>query len=65
MIRGGRISRRKEKQDMQLGDRVGGYREKKGNNKVIDDYRVNPIGQRNHPRITVTTDSSNRLYRGD
>lgn len=38
---------------MQLGGRVGGYR-KKGNNKAIDDYRVNPIGQRNHPRITVT-----------
>lgn len=39
---------------MQLGGRVGGYRKKKGNNKAIDDYRVNPIGQRNHPRITVT-----------
>lgn len=41
---------------------MGEYR-KKGNNKAIDDYRVNPIGQRNHPRITVTTDSSDRFYR--
>lgn len=64
MIEGGKISRRKGKQDMQLADRVGEYR-KKGNNKAIDDYRVNPIGQRNHPRITVTTDSSDRFYRGN
>lgn len=49
---------------MQLEDRVGRYR-KKGNNNMIDDYRVNPIGQRNHPRITLTTDSSDRLYRSD
>lgn len=49
---------------MQLGGRVGGYR-KKGNNKAIDDYRVNPIGQRNHPRIYCDTDSSDRLCRGD